>query len=446
MIGACSRGIVAVFAAALFVSEALAGTFYYAFEDATRKGGIARVTIDSATGAMSGHEIAWSDLLGAVPLRLALNESQDRLLLVRDTKDGSNLLVFDVTQKKLAPIALEFGARPDAVTVRGDLALVTGTKGRVVAVDMRVGRVSAFFEGRKVLAPPASKSDFVSIAADGSKAFVTFQADSDDGKDKGHRIVTLSLPNLTVLGDVALPRDQEKLHPAGSMKDAGPGPELIVTSAKNNVALVTLDVYGAIGLADLDGLGSGKWANAKVLTTALDSTPGTAFPDRVVSIDVGGKDYAFVFNAGSNGGLCVVDLATREIVHRVGCAFGLDLPSYVAASDSIVAANCGKVKARTATGVSRDKVATNQVVVIDVSPLRKGEAPKISSHTASAPLHRVHPLDPEKSPLLGLLLKEKEGSKVASFDPTTDKELGSVAAFGKARASAWSNRSEPAPK
>lgn len=438
------RDFSSTFLALLLAADATAGTFFYAFEDATKKGGIARVTIDPGTGALSNHEIAWSDLLGAAPLRLALNEAQDRLLLVRDTKDGSNLLIFDVTQPKLAPIALEFGSRPDAVTVRGDLALVTGTRGRVAAVDLRVGRVTATFDGRKALTPPCSKADNVTITGDGTKAFVTFQADSEDGDEKGHRVVALALPNLALLGDTALPRDQAALHPAGSAKDAGPGPELLVVSTKHNAALVTLDVYGAVGIADLDGLAAGKWSNAKVLSTALDSTMGTAFPDRVLALELDGKDFAFVFNSGSNGGLAVVDLETREIVQRAGCACGLDVPVYLPAIDSIVAGNCGKTKARTATGVAKDKIATDQIVVVDVAPVRKGEAPKVASHKASGQIHRVHPVDPEKSKMLALLLKEKDGSKIASFDLGTDRELGSVSAFGKARASAWSSRATPA--
>lgn len=439
-----SRGFAATIAALLLTVDAAAGTFFYAFEDATKKGGIARLAIDPATGALSGHEIAWSDLLGAAPLRLALNDGQDRLLLVRDTKDGTNLLIFDVTQKKLAPIALEFGSRPDSVAVRGDLVIVTGTRGRIAAVDLRAGRVTATFDGRKALTPPGAKADLVTITSDGTKAFVTFQADSDDGKEKGHRIVALSLPSLALLGDVPLPRDQSALHPAGSAKDAGPGPEVLVLSPKNNAALVTLDIYGAVGIADLDGLATGKWSNAKVLPTALDSTMGVGFPDRAIALDVGGKDYAFTFNAGSNGGLTVVDFGSREIVHRVGCQYGLDQPIYLEAMNAIVAGNCGKVKSRTATGVSKDKVATEQIVVVDVSPLKNGEAPKVSNRTASGQLHRVHAVDAAKSSLLALLLKTKDGSKIASFDLAKDQELGAVDAFGKARASAWSTRVEPA--
>jgi hypothetical protein len=423
-------------AIAFSAHRAAAGTLYYAFEDSTKKGGLARVQIDDATGALTAHETLWIDLLGATPNRLVMNDAGDRALVVRDVKDGFNLLVFDVTQPKVTPIQLEFGSRPDSVTVKGDLALVTGTRGRVVAIDLRAGKVTATFDGRKGLVPAAAKSDLVTITEDGKKAIVSFQTDGDDGKEKGHRLIVLDLPTLTLAADLVLPRDQATLHPTGVAKDAGPGPEVIVTAARSNTLMVTLDIYGAVALVDLDQALAGKWSNPKVLSTALDSTLGTAFPDRALVAAVGDKEFGLAFNAGSGGGLAVVDLTAREVIHRVACPYGLDLPVYLTKTNSVVLANCGKMKTRTATGITKDKVATDQLVVVDLAPLATGAAPKVASLKASTQVHKVHPLDPANSAIIALLLKTRDGSRVAAFDVANGKEVGVLDAFGRVRASA----------
>ena len=416
---------------------ALGGTLYYAFEDAASKGGIAKVEYDVATGAMSGHEILWSDATGMAATHLALNESKDRLLLVCDAKEGPNLHIFDLTQKKLAPISVEFGARPDNVAIKGDLAFVGGYKAKVVAVDLKAGRITNKFEGRKDLTPPGQKAEDLELTGDGKHLFVTFQGDSDDGKFKGNRVIVLSVPDLKLEHDISLPRDRADLHPKGSVKEAGPSPENILIAPNANAVVVSLDVYGAAAIADLDAFVDGKLKNLSTLPTALDQSFGTGFPDRLIGFNTAGKDYAALFNCGEKGGLAILDVKDRSITQRVECAPGVDEPIFLKSMDALAVAHCGKTKKRTDKGIERDKCGSDQILIVDLKPLAENKAPTVRTVKASAALHRLHAIDGDRSTIAAALLKVDKASKIASIDLASGKELGLLDCFGKGKTSVF---------
>ena len=138
--------------------------------------------------------------------------------------------------------------------------------------------------------------------------FVSFQKDSKKGKNKGNRLAIYELPRPRLLADIPLERNHDELHFQGNFQQQGPGPEVVLVSEEDNALFVTLDLYGAILLADWQAALDGRLVNWKYLSTSSDGAWGTAFPDRAGLLKAKGRTYALVFNAGTQGGAVLVDL------------------------------------------------------------------------------------------------------------------------------------------
>jgi hypothetical protein len=208
-----------------------------------------------------------------------------------------------------------------------------------------------------------------------SLALATLQKDGKNGR-KGSRLLVFHPQESAPLHDIYLPRDRPDLHMKGNEKEQRPNPELIFISDRTNTLLITLDLYGALAFADLDAAMEGKLQNYETRSTAIDESWGSAFPDRGLLFERGGKDWLLVSNASADGGLVLFDVAKRKRVAAFPAPAGTEDPVELRRAGIVATVVSGKVKARTADGkLSKEIRAHPLLILIHIKSLNEGSEP-----------------------------------------------------------------------
>ncbi|MGF1530452.1 MAG: hypothetical protein ACFCU4_03725 [Puniceicoccaceae bacterium] len=333
------------------VSGAWGRPFFYAYVgDAVS--GLGAIEVDAETGKFSGHRSLAEFPVSLVPDKIRLSKGGMVVgVSLQGGKDGAYAIHNLETGENLKLLALDF--EPVEHRGFGDSFLVAGSKGHLVVIDATTGRVRASWNARESLQPSGHKVEDIQISRDGSKAALSFQKDSSSGKHLGSRLVWIDLPKLDHWVDLEIPRSRPDLHMEGTLKEVGPNPEVIRLEEESNTILMTLDLYGALWLADLNASLEGKWRNTTMVPTAQDRGWGNSFPDRLGRFTHNGEGYYLVINAGDDTGFGIFRLRDRSFVGFQDSLVGAEEPIYFPKSERIATAVSGKVKVRGEGGLNK---------------------------------------------------------------------------------------------
>ncbi len=368
----CRLVLRAIAAAALLPGHLLADMreVAYSFTD-DGGGGIAIVEIDDAAGKIVGGRTLFQDEHCSDPQKVRIAAGGRILVVTNESEDDPGL--FLTSREPSTPLRhVRLSGVPDELRVTGSFGLVTCDDDTLAWVDLARARVARGWSAEYQLAPPGNAPEDVLIFAQGERALVSFQKDSKKGKKFGSRMALIRLPEMKTMADLRLPRTRPDLHIAGSRKEQGPSPEVMLVSESTNTLLVTLDLYGAVALMDWSSAQEGQITGLTYLPTSLDGSWGNAFPDRVALIELVGHPYVLVCNAGEAGGAVLVDLPQRRIARKWKVPPGLEKPVFLQQHRLAVSVCSGKVKRRTGNGLEKDDEPRRKIYFFDFS--RSGDA------------------------------------------------------------------------
>lgn len=381
-----------LFALCVLAHGALAADAFFSFARG-EAGGLARIEMDDFTGTILTQEVVFA-AAHALPGGKVVQTRDGWAALAINANTPDNLIIRS-PKGKIRKLSIP--DKLDEIRAHGGRLLIGGEEGGVFLLDLESGTLLRQWMLKDVLRPPGRRPEDVRFDTDGTRAWVSLQKDGKEGKRLGNRVACLDLETGAVLADLQLPRDRPELHfgREGDRRQSGPGPEIVLPFDRPKVLFVTLDLYGAVGIADLDAARRGRLEGWKVLPTALDDSWGTAFPDRAIGFFVGGRDYALVLNSGKGGGAVVVDLAERAIVQRIPVGHGLYSPALVPAAQAIVAAAGGKLKVRGEADVEKTYHPRPEVAVFEIRP--ENGPLSVRMIPLEAPSHTLRPVAPEET-------------------------------------------------
>ena len=249
--------------------------------------------------------------------------------------------------------SLQLKSVPDDVGVAGHLAVVTEEDDFLAVVDLADRQIISQWDVSKTFTPPANAPEDVCITHDQRYAVISFQKDSEKGKKKGNRLAIYRLPQMERLVDLPVDRTRPDLHLKNNLKEQGPGPEVIYVSERTDTLLVTLDLYGAVGLDGLVMRPPGQTCHLADAQHVSSSTLGLGLSRPRQSTYPGIREYFLVCNAGSEGGAALIDLARRTVVWRHKTPPGLETPVFFPELQQAFSVCSGKTKQRTATEVTK---------------------------------------------------------------------------------------------
>jgi len=411
---------------AIVLGAAASTEIYYSFSDG-RDGGVAMLTVDGVDAPATHRRLVTIPPL-ARPRKLAVADDGSHLLLVDETSSAGNLVLLTLDREPIDVTRLDFPTVPDEVRAVDGGFVIGGDSGSLVFVDSNRREITARWSSRRALDPSGHKPEDIAVVPtrgrDGARIIVSFQKDSSSGRHLGSRLVTLDLPSLNVVADLQLPRDRPELHIGGNTKEQGPNPEVIVVSPTTNTLLLTLDLYGALLMADLDAVMQGRLANATVVNADPQDRWGVAFPDRVVHVRDGRDEHVVVANAGEGGGVVVADLRRRRRVAAAETIPGLDTLVHLPTIGVVVAAPAGKVKRRVGVEVEKFSEAGRDLHIIDLRGLDEGELP-VKKHALGDLGTHLAGVEPERNGQVVAVLGRGETRRFAllEIERASDGEL-----------------------
>ncbi len=309
-------------------------------------GGVARIDLDGTGRPQSARPVVVfqsPDFTTAHKLRVSPDGRV--AALAAETEDGPNLALINPASTTDAPEAatrvLSLGFVPEEHRFATGRLYVGGTDGHLQALEPDTGRILHRWDSRQQLRPAGHKpEDFLAFEPEGV-LLVTHQKDGKQNR-LGSRIAALRLDNLSLIGDLQLPRNLPDLHL--SEKEAGPSPEILRADPATNTLVVTLDLYGALAFADLDAALQGRLSNYAIIPASADGRWGTAFPDRLTLARIGDRTLAIVSNASEDGGLKVFDVGARTAIAFFPVEAGCDHPVLVNDGRTLATVVAGKRK------------------------------------------------------------------------------------------------------
>jgi hypothetical protein len=389
----------------------------YTFRDG-EEGGVAYLRIDPKTGKLLEHQtlIRKGKAKKADKPRFSLDGRHVAITISR--KKTPNMLIKSVFDNE-KPRNVSLPGKPDEIRAAQDGFVVSCDNGMITFVPyLAATRGQATFDAN-ALDPPASDGEDVLVPDNLPLAIVSMEKDN--------RILILDLTNMSLRADIRLPAELNGIAASDDMKSKGPQPEVILASSKANTLFVTLDAYGGIGLMDLDAAVNGQTTNLVYLSTALDGSWGTAYPDRASLLTLGAKKYALVTNAGRAGGLCLVDLAGRKVSRRFRVRHGLEKPAVLPGANVVVLAPAGKLKGEG----PKSYHPGNEVILLNLD----GADTPADIDIVSVPLDKnifyVVPIDAESSSLVLLAAGADKPDRLLVFDVLKREVVTRAPANGK---------------
>ncbi len=414
----------------MLVRPATAVDLYYTFHDGER-GGLARLIIDSETGEAGGHEVLFSSAGCRNPRKLAITDCGRYVIMASEESGRHNLFITNLQHDPPTTESLRFLTEPDEIRTFGTKAIIGGSSGNVITVDLEEPTILARWNARRDLSPSGHKTEDVLVLPCGERAIMSFQKDSRSGRHRGSRVVIVSLPELETVHDLHLPRNRPELHYADVPRETGPNPEVIHLSPQTNTFFVSLDLYGGAALADLDALREGRWSNLRYVTTAVDESWGHAFPDRFVHFEREGREFVLALNSGEAGGGAVIDLKKREVIARAAMRHGLETPIYFDRLGLVVATPAGKMKRRGPEGLIRTFHPGRMLHLLDVSQLASTGALGVETHEMEHLLFRAAPVESGTASLVLLMMGAEVPDQIGLFDVEKRELRAVVAAYGE---------------
>ncbi len=330
-----------------------------------QSGGIAIAQVDGATGRILKSRVVLdsSSCTKALKLRRA---ADGRLVVTNLNPDQPHLFIVDPSRTH-PHRSVRLPSAPDELRIFGTRGVLSGEDDLLAVVDLQQGRTVRSWDVGNAFRPPANAPEDVLITRDQRHALVSFQKDSKKGKKFGSRIAVFELPMMKRVADLQLPRSRPELHIKGNLKQQGPGPEVLYVSPKTNTLLVTLDLYGAVGLMNWKSALSNEIKNWKLLSTATSGGWGNAFPDRGCGLSLAGRECFLVCNAGQKGGSVLVDLQQRAVVWKRLTPAGLEQPIFFPTISKAYSVCSGKTKKREKDDVSKTFVPEQPLFEFDFS-------------------------------------------------------------------------------
>ena len=397
-----------------------------------KKGGIASVTVDTRTGVIVGEKVLLDEKDCRNPNKLRRSPDSLTLIATDESEKGPHLFVVDRRDPK-HNWNIDLPAMPDELRVTGPYGIVTCADDWIAWVDYHRGRVVSRWNVKGALHPAGNKPEDAHLVRDGRFAVVSFQKDSEKGKNRGNRLAIYDLPKPRLRADIQVVRNHPELHFQNNLQQRGPGPEVVLVSEETDTLLVTLDLYGAILLTDWRAALEGRLRNSKYLPSSLDGSWGTAFPDRAGLLRVKGRICALVFNAGTQGGAALVDLKGRAIISRVATPPGLERPVFLESLTKAYSVCSGKTKKRATNDVDKWNEPQKAIYEFrfegDTSPEMKVRAFPLEMYAV-----KIAPINTESKLLLVAAGKKTDSADTLMvFDPRGRRVLDTRKAAGDIR-------------
>jgi len=384
-----------------------AATAYFSFA-AGDGGGAAVLSLDGSTGKIYDIQVLGGVTTFVDAKKLAVTGNGKFLILTSDEHQQVN--VHRLETPDAAPQVFSLAAATEDVTPAGETFFLTLSRGRFNILDPARGNITWTWNARNELNPPGHKGESAIILAGGHTALASFQKDSETRR--GSRIVVFDLQRTRFLHDIQLPRDRPQLHIDGNPKEQGPNPELLFAATASNTLVYSMDLYGGLGFMDLDAALQGRMENHSRISTALDGSWGTAFPDRGTLFAIDDREYLLISNASEDGGYVLVDIAAREIRQKFPSPSGGEHPVWFAESSLLASGPSGKVKSRSYGGLEKERDAKPALHLFDVAPLVGGGSVGFEEITLPAPIAAMARVG-------RFLIVFTRDSEVLVFDPKT---------------------------
>ena len=395
-----------LFVCVLSAGQAPAAVIYYTH--GTSNGGLARIAIQEQTGQWQGHQAIEGPTLNH-PKKLVITQDGGYAMVTSEETDLTWFFQLGSAPKFLKELKL--GSETSEVAMIGNRALLCAGEGFFYAIDPQKAKIEKTWNAETDLSPSGRKGEDILYLPNEQVALVSFQKDSKKGKHQGNRLVVFDPQRFAAKYDLSLPRDHPELHIASDLREQGPSPEVILVAKKCNTLVLTLDLYGALAFADMNAALRGQWKNLEYLPTSLGGEWGTAFPDRGLMFEIGGKEHMLISNASDQGGIVLVNVAERKITQKFPCQAGAELPVWLPTAKKAVTVISGKVKARESSGISNEVSGQgNELFVFDLAPLEVGGDATLERITFESPVTRVESVSQGANQIL-LLLCGKEGAQ-----------------------------------
>ncbi len=400
---------------------------YYSYQSESG-GGIGVLICALPEGRDVEHRQLWEQSGMEDIKKVAVSEDGNHVAAnLEGVEDRNNLVVVD---KQGNARFHSFKDEVDHIAFRGNLLYIATTAGEIHRMNPADGRVDITWDFRKQLEPSGRRPESFFFDETNRVLWVSFQKDSKKRKHLGSRIVGIDLQSDTIIADLQLPRDKPELHYAPEVdgRESGPNPEVLFVDAESNTLFVTLDLYGAVAMMDLDAALKGRLRTYSVHSTALDGSWGSAFPDRVGAFTHDGRTLLLVANASDPGGAVVADLQARSIVQRLPVPGGLTTLHEIPRAGRLVSGVPGKIKARGPDGLQKDFHPRS--TWYQFQPGEGGEILKSVEIPKGAPVHRVAAVGKAASPLVYLNLGE-QADEWQVIHPAESRPRAQVKALGK---------------
>lgn len=395
--------------ALIFAPRALwAGLIAYTYTSSLG-GGIALVEVEEAAGKFRDHRVLLVDADLDKPMKVRFTASGKRVVMTNESESRPLLISSTLACGDVHRIVLP--EKPDEARTFGEKIIAT-CGDYVIVADAVSGVIERRMYSESDMSPGGKSPEDIFVLSSGNEALVSFQKDSKKGKNLGNRLGLFALPELKQTADIAIPRDRPSLHIDGNPKEQGPGPEIVLIAESADTGLVTLDLYGAVGLFDWSGVREGKLNGYATLSTALDGSWGNSFPDRACLFEREGKAWALVCNAGEAGGTVLIDLGGRTILQSWATPPGLEHPEYLKSVDRAVTVCSGKIKSRGEGGTDKARQPGNEVFILPAP----GSGADLIRMDGGGTVYQFASVHKDRSPLIVAALESDAGLEMILVD------------------------------
>lgn len=332
-------------------------------------GVLATMNVDPSTGKMSTPTVHYTDTDLFRAEHMMRTDDNRHLVVLNEADDNYVVAVTDMTATPPATTKISTPDRPRFITHRNHYTVVAGHEGQLHLLDLGASSITRSIDLNKHLQPRGTRPEAIAISPDNNHLFALLEQDSDTRKSIGSRIVILSLPDLKVVKDIAIPRVFPDLH-FSEGKFAGPGPRWIRFHESTGRTAIGLHLYGTVLFCDTEGLFQGKITNVSLPSTAPDYSIGTSFPDVATTLTIQGKDYLVVSNASEAGGAVLFDWTTSERVATLNTGTrGLTAPVLLSTPNLLTFVKTGLINFRDEYAVDGNHLDASLVLSVDLSGL-----------------------------------------------------------------------------
>lgn len=337
-----------------------------------------------------------------------------------------NLFIIDLHAPETAPRVVTLDFTPEEHRIGPhNRAYIGGSGGHIVAVNLLTGEITHRWNSRRQLTPPGHKPEDLQIITEAGLLLATHQKDGNQGR-QGSRMIVLRLDDLSLVADLPLPRNRPDLHL--STREAGPSPELIRWHRPSNKIVLSLDLYGAIAVADFSSALAGRWENLTYLTTSGDGSWGHSFPDRFILVPHQDAVLAVVTNAQDQGGLAVFDVTAPRRLGFYPMDAGCDYPVLVNQGRTVATVLSGKRKRRLEDRLENITTPGHDLVLLDVAGAAVADPAALTRLPLGSPVSRLSDVPGLPDAVaIGLL----EPPAVLLFDTVQRREITRVSVPGR---------------